>query len=421
MTHRQAHTWLGEVDKADDAGVESVKEAKVRESDLASGRLRSGSADGFPAGSPEGSGASLLEWGRAVVSRGVCLSTQRKGQTSFRAPSLAMATETDTHQLHVFFFPFMSPGHQIPMLDMARLIAARRVKVTIITTALNLSRFQTIIDRDKLSGDVDINLHVLDFPFQAAGLPQHCENLDTLPSRLMSSSFSRAVMMLQPQADDLVRRHQPDAIISDLNLPWTAEIGRKYGIPRIVFHGTCCFSLSVTDSVNKYRPHENVDSEFFPFLVPFLPDPVRITRSQMPNRFFRNMGLQEFFAQFMEAERNTYGVVANSFYEIEPKYIEHLKKITAKKSHRWLRSVWVLKLQIALSYGSSGTAMEVGLRSTIWQRRVTGRGLIIRGWAPQVLILNHPAGGWVRDSLRVELGVGIGECRRADHNLAAFC
>lgn len=106
---------------------------------------------------------------------------------------IAMAEKTAPHnqqQLHVFFFPFMSPGHQIPMLDMARLVATRGVKTTIVTTPCNFSRFQSIIDRDRQSGNVDINVHILKFPSDTAGLPQNCENLALLPLSAMSTSFS---------------------------------------------------------------------------------------------------------------------------------------------------------------------------------------------------------------------------------------
>lgn len=130
-----------------------------------------------------------------------------------------MAKETE---LHLFFFPFMSPGHLIPMVDIARLVAANGVKVSIATTPRNLSRFKNILLRDHDSG-LHINLYQLEFPFSAANLPETCENLDSLPTRLHSYSFGKATAMLQPQGDELVRQHRPDAIISDMNLPWTAQ------------------------------------------------------------------------------------------------------------------------------------------------------------------------------------------------------
>ncbi|EOY07880.1 UDP-Glycosyltransferase superfamily protein, putative [Theobroma cacao] len=139
----------------------------------------------------------------------------------------------------------MSPGHLVPMIDMARLVATHGSKATVITTPRNISRFQTILNGDHQSGNLQINLLTLDFHFSAADLFETSENLDTLSSRHLSYNFSKAIMTLQPQADDLVSQYKPDAIISDQNIPWTAEIAQNYVIPGLVFHGTCCLNLSL--------------------------------------------------------------------------------------------------------------------------------------------------------------------------------
>ncbi|KAL5807329.1 hypothetical protein ACOSQ4_030062 [Xanthoceras sorbifolium] len=186
---------------------------------------------------------------------------------------MAAATAQQPHeQLHVFFFPFMSPGHLIPMTDMARIFASHgTTKATIITTPQNISRFESIIGPD--DNRQSINILKMDFPSAAANLPPNCESLDALPSRGLSYNFSKASMMLHPQADDVVRRYRPDAIVSDFNFPWTAEISRKYGIPRLSFHGTCCFSLCLSMAASQHKPNVKVSSETETFLVPGLPEP----------------------------------------------------------------------------------------------------------------------------------------------------
>lgn len=46
----------------------------------------------------------------------------------------------------------------------------------------------------------------------------------------------------------------------------------------------------------------------------------------------------------------------------------------------------------------------------------SNKGVIIRDWAPQVLILAQPGDRWVRDSLRLELAAGgVHGGRAADH------
>ncbi|KAH9671459.1 UDP-glycosyltransferase 73C3 [Citrus sinensis] len=314
----------------------------------------------------------------------------------------------------------MSPGHQI---DMARIFASRGVKATILTTPLNISRFESTINRDDYHHHNPIKLLLLNFPSTAANLPPNCENLDAIPSRDLSYNFSKAIMMLQPQADDLVRQCQPDAIISNMNFPWTAEIARKYGIPRLVFRGTCCFSLSLSVAAAQHKPNVNVSSDTETFLVPGLPRSVYITQSQMPDQFFGNTDLQEFFEKFIKAERNSYGVVANTFFEIEPDYVKHYEKVTGKvvypvgpvslfntkaidiaERKRRRQSLCEFAesqlLEIALGLESSNICFIWVIKSDAFllldkdfEERVKDRELIIKGWAPQVLILNHPAVG----------------------------
>lgn len=65
-------------------------------------------------------------------------------------------------QLHVIFLPYMAPGHMMPMVDIARLFAAHGVRATIITTPMNAQRFKTTIDRDIQAGR-HIALEILPF------------------------------------------------------------------------------------------------------------------------------------------------------------------------------------------------------------------------------------------------------------------
>ncbi|KAH7850381.1 hypothetical protein Vadar_032091 [Vaccinium darrowii] len=65
--------------------------------------------------------------------------------------------------LHVIFLPYMAPGHMMPMVDIARLFAAHGVRATIITTPMNAQRFKTTVDREIKAGR-HIALEILPFP-----------------------------------------------------------------------------------------------------------------------------------------------------------------------------------------------------------------------------------------------------------------
>ncbi|CAN8242237.1 unnamed protein product, partial [Cochlearia groenlandica] len=73
----------------------------------------------------------------------------------------------------------MAPGHMIPMVDFARLLAQRGVTITIVSTHHNAARFKNVLNRAIESG-LSINLVNIDFPHQEAGVLEGQENIDLL-------------------------------------------------------------------------------------------------------------------------------------------------------------------------------------------------------------------------------------------------
>ncbi|XP_058205165.1 UDP-glycosyltransferase 73C6-like [Rhododendron vialii] len=358
-----------------------------------------------------------------------------------------------TQQLHFILFPLMAQGHMIPVIDIAKLLAQRGVTVTIVTTPHNANRFRAIVARAIESG-LSIRFLELRFPCEEAGLPEGCENLDLLPSVDWASKFFVATSMLQqPLEEELGEMEpKPSCIISDMGFPWTSELASKFHIPRIVFHGTCCFSLLCSHNLKLYNVLDNLKSESEPFVVPGLPDPIELTKAQLPG--FNTPSSSPFKRvsdQIKEAEKAAYGVVVNTFEELEKEYVKEFKKAkggkvwcigpvslcnkeVSDKAERgkkpsiegthcldWLDlqdpgSVVYVCLG-SLSRLTASQMIEIGLgleesnRPFIWVvketsdelekwiseegfgERTKDRGLLIRGWAPQVLILSHPAIG----------------------------
>ncbi|KAI8563247.1 hypothetical protein RHMOL_Rhmol03G0097900 [Rhododendron molle] len=358
-----------------------------------------------------------------------------------------------TQQLHFILFPLMAQGHMIPVIDIARLLAQRGVTVTIVTTPHNANRFRAIVTRAIESG-LSIRFLELRFPCEEAGLPEGCENLDLLPSMDWASKFFVATSMLQqPLEEELGEMEpKPSCIISDMGFPWTSELASKFHIPRIVFHGTCCFSLLCSHNLKLYNVLDNLKSESEPFVVPGLPDPIELTRAQLPGfNTPSSSPLKRVSDQIKEAEKAAYGVVVNTFEELETEYVKEFKKAkggkvwcigpvslcnkeVSDKAERgkkpsiegthcldWLDlqdpgSVVYVCLG-SLSRLTASQMIDIGLgleesnRPFIWVvketsdelekwiseegfgERTKDRGLLIRGWAPQVLILSHPAVG----------------------------
>ncbi|XP_042506754.1 scopoletin glucosyltransferase-like [Macadamia integrifolia] len=353
----------------------------------------------------------------------------------------------EPHQLHIFFFPFMAQGHLLPAKDMARLFASHGVKVTIITTPLNAPLFSNTIDHGNQLG-LDISIQLIPFPSEEAGLPPGCENVSSIQnSSELVPKFFKSLDLLQKPLEDLLQEHRPDCLVADMFFPWATDIAAKLGIPSLIFHGTGFFSLCALDSLRRYKPFENIESETQTFIVPNLPDQIELMRSQLPVSLKTP---SELWQRIIESEGKSYGVLVNSFYELEPAYADHYRKVIGRKawhigpvslSNRgiadkaqrvnraksieddeclsWLNSKKPNSV-LFVSFGSvvrftASQLIEIAMGleasgcSFIWVVRAKdegeqrwmpegfeGKGLIIRGWAPQVLILDHPAvGGFV--------------------------
>ncbi|KAJ0089131.1 hypothetical protein Patl1_32271 [Pistacia atlantica] len=236
-------------------------------------------------------------------------------------------------KLHFVFMPLMAQGHMIPMIDMARLFAERGVKVSLVTTPHNASRFDKIISR-AIESNLEIQLVQIPFPCQEVGLPIGYENLDTLPSRDLLSKFYIALAMLQESLERFLENqklHPASCIISDKCLSWTSETAQKFKIPRIVFHGMCCFSLLSSHNILLHNAHRSVSSDTEPFVVPGMTKRIEVTKAQLPGAFVSIPYLDGVRNKMREAESSAYGVVVNSFSELEHGCVKEYENAIGKK------------------------------------------------------------------------------------------
>lgn len=369
--------------------------------------------------------------------------------------------ETEIPKLHMFFFPFMAKGHIIPIVDIAKLFVARGVKITAITTQADAPFFSKANQRINNSA-TQIDIKIIKFPSKEVGLPEGCENVDAITNSARFNfdlviKFFQAAALLQEPLEDLLEKYKPDCLVADMFFPWATDAAAKFGIPRLVFHGTGFFSLCTMSSMRLYEPHKKVSSDSEEFVVPNLPDEIKLSRKQIPDSMRDGESfVGKLFKAMGASELKSYGVVVNSFYELEPAYAEHFRKVLGRRAWhigpvslcnrsledlssrgkqasldeqeclKWLNSkepnsvVYVCFGSVANF--SSAQLMEIALgleasgQSFIWvvrkdkkgeeeeedwlpvgfEKKMEGRGLIIRGWAPQLLILDHEAvGGFV--------------------------
>ncbi|KAB2602868.1 UDP-glucose flavonoid 3-O-glucosyltransferase 7-like [Pyrus ussuriensis x Pyrus communis] len=343
--------------------------------------------------------------------------------------------ETKSHkQLHIFFFPYMAQGHTIPLINMAKLFASHGVKSTLMTTPLNAPLFSKAIQSTKQLG-FDIEILVIKFPTEEVGLPQGCES---------------ATFLLQPQIEQILDEHRPHCLVADAFFPWATDLAAKFGIPRIVFHGVGFFALCATLSVLLYEPHLKLSSDSEVFTIPNFPVEIKLISSQIPAYIKQNAETEftKLFKAARECEEKSFGFIVNSFYELEPAFADHYRTAFGRKAWHigpissWNKAAddeasldqhkslnWINSKKpnsvVYICFGSmtnfidsqlleiaAGNASASG-QGFIWvvkrekndkeewlpegfEKRMEGKGLIIRGWAPQVPILEHEAiGGFV--------------------------
>uniref|UniRef100_A0A2N9FHC7 Glycosyltransferase n=1 Tax=Fagus sylvatica TaxID=28930 RepID=A0A2N9FHC7_FAGSY len=345
-----------------------------------------------------------------------------------------MSSEPD--QLHVLFFPLMAHGHLLPTLDIARLFAARGVKTTIITTPKNAHIFTKTIEKTQNSS-AKISLKIIEFPAKEVGLPEGLENLDLITDQETHQKFFSAMSLLEQPLNDILRELYPHGLVADMFFPWATDVASKHGIPRLVFHGTSFFSMCAANSVAKFKPHKTVSSNTDPFVLPGLPDKIELTSLQIADHI--RLGFENDFTRLLgrahEAENRSFGMLAQFLFAIgiskrKPREETQTQTQPPLRKHdyclKWLGS----KKPNSVVYVCFGTnsnfpasqlreialGLEASGQEFIWvvkknkndddqqedwlpegyEKRMEGKGLIIRGWAPQVLILEHESvGGFV--------------------------
>ncbi|GMJ02954.1 don-glucosyltransferase 1, UDP-GLUCOSYL TRANSFERASE 73C5 [Hibiscus trionum] len=354
-------------------------------------------------------------------------------------------------EAHFVLFPFMAQGHLLPMLDIGRLLAQRGVIVTLVTTPHNAGRIEKSVARAIDSG-LPIRLLQLRFPGKEVGLPDGVENIDMLNSLEDLIKFVSAANMMEDAGQKLFGEltPRPTCLISDINLYYTRKIATKFRVPRLSFHGFCCFCLLCLHNIHSSNITDTLTSNHEYFTVPGLTEKVEFTRVQLP--LDHDGSWKEIFEPMWEADRASYGVVINTFEELESGFVKEYKKakkawcigpvslnnkndsdkaergnkawISGQKVLKWLDSqepssviyaclgttgalqtpevielglgleasnkafIWVLRENNTIS-----NQVEKWMKEDGFEERTEGRGLVVKGWAPQVLVLSHPAIG----------------------------
>jgi UDP-glucosyl transferase 73C len=384
----------------------------------------------------------------------------------------------DSQKPHVVLVPFPALGHSIPFVDLARLLALHGAAVSYITTSANASRLGGAMAEAQTAG-LDIRSVILPTP-AVEGLPEGRESTDVLPAELINLLVHFAEKLAEPfeqwfhqqlqqnQEQEETGRSPPVCIISDIGMLWTLQIGEKYGVPRVLFNTCGAFAMTLLYSVSASISHNTLQKDGDKVALSMnLPCPLRFNKNEIAAIFFGpdmlNHHLRQFVVQTLQSLTDGWGMLINTFEELEPQHLMHFRNLSGKpiwsigpvlppsftgkagrgkiadisedELVRWLDSqrprsvvyvsfgsqiflserqtvalargleasgqpfIWAIKVAPKLESTTADTA-AVDAESQAYlphgfedRMRNKGSGLIIWGWAPQLLILSHQSVG----------------------------
>ncbi|KAJ6801662.1 scopoletin glucosyltransferase-like [Iris pallida] len=343
--------------------------------------------------------------------------------------------------LRFFFFSYPALGHMIPLIDIAKLFSRRRgVSCTFVTTPGNEYAVRPAIEGST------VDLILLPFPPEAALGSGMGENASTVPRSQMGRLLS-ALPALKDPFHDLLRAHRADCVVSDIDSKtmWIDDVALALGIPRILFVIVGVFPATVVETVATLPGAHDESVETLT-----IEEGIDLPKAEL-STFLSN---PEIIRAIHEAKRSCFGVVFNTFYDLEAPYVDRYRtnpgsprrtfcvgpvflsmstaaaaaanrggKIdsTGEECLKWLDSVAAEGSVTYVCFGTQNelgrqqlTGIALGLEASgypfVWvvkslaedvagwlpegfEERMEGRGLIIKGWAPQVAILNHRAVG----------------------------
>ncbi|KAL1820618.1 hypothetical protein ACET3Z_015487 [Daucus carota] len=352
---------------------------------------------------------------------------------------------------HILIIPYPAQGHMIPLLDLTHQLALRKLTITILVTPKNLHYLNQILIKHP-----SIQPLVLPFP-PTTLIPHGVENARDLPSGGFISMIAALVGLYDPIVNWFRNHPSPPvAIISDMFFSWTNRLAGELKISRYVFSPSGILALSVVWTSWRDMPKRNDpkdENEVIKFSnIPNCPSYPWWKLSPLFRSYVQGKPQSELFRASSLENVASRGIIFNSFTELEKIYLDYLKKflghdrvwtvgpllpseeerverggsneILAKEIKSWLdqfenqtvvyvcfgsQAVLTNKQMemLALGLEKSGVRFlwsykeptkghkvgEYGMIPLGFEDRVSGRGLIVKGWAPQVAILSHPALG----------------------------
>ncbi|GMI81308.1 UDP-glycosyltransferase 91C1 [Hibiscus trionum] len=367
-------------------------------------------------------------------------------------------------QLHIAVFPWLAYGHIVPFLQVSRFLAQKGHRIYYVSTPKNIARLP------KLPPNLSSNITFIPLSLpQVDGLPPGVESTSELPIQKVPF-LKKAHDMLETQFTEFLKSSpQIKLIIHDFCQYWLPPVATQFGINLVFFNilsaSTNAFWSSPSNMLGKNRR----SPEDFTVVPEWMDYPNNIAF-----KLHEMVSHQECEDTITDPERhetmllNCKVLAVRSCYELEPDALRVLSRVNQKPIvplgllppllsnvegdsaedenwealKKWLdskqeKSAFYValgsevnlsqELMHELAYGIEKSELpfiwvvrkpplveEESVKNIIppgFEERVSNRGLVLRGWAPQLKILAHSSvGGFLThcgwSSVIESLGVG---------------
>ncbi|KAJ8477375.1 hypothetical protein OPV22_021102 [Ensete ventricosum] len=351
-----------------------------------------------------------------------------------------MSTTGDVH--HLLVFPFPAQGHLIPLLDLVHHLSIRLpgLSFTVIVTPANLPLLDHFLAATPSASPLVL-------PFSFSTLAPGVEHVRHLSHGNSVAALIHALSSLRPAVVSWARSltRSPFALLSDFFIGWTHHLAADLDIPRVVFYSSGAFGVSILDHVWRQMPPaptSDAAASSSSVTLASLTSAPSFPYSHLPSVYRRYKAGDpdwEFARDSFLTNAASWGAVINTFDALEGDYIAHLRRsyghdrvwdvgpihpagavggrggrssVPAEEVMAWLdacppRSV------VYICFGSQYTPTEAqigGIATALEKSGVRflwalggaaaaaalegfegARGMVVRGWTPQVAILGHAA------------------------------
>jgi hypothetical protein len=348
---------------------------------------------------------------------------------------------------HVLVVPYPAQGHLLPLLDLAALLAARGLAVTVAVTAGNAPLLTPLA-----AACPSVGIVTLPFPSPAPWLPEGCcgENTKDLPRGLFRP-FMASLAALRAPLQAWCEGRRVTAIVSDLFTGWTRPLAAELGVPHVTFSPSCALHVAMSCCLWRRLPTTSSQATDEPVITfAEIPGSPSFPWSQLSWLFRQHVAgdeVSEAIRQLFLWNLDSTCFVVNSFAVLEAAYVDRplpdlmskrvlavgpladaattiprgdrggTPAVSASTVGAWLDAfpdgsvVYVcFGTQHTLSPAQAACVANALARSGaafVWalarggaalpvgfEAATASRGTVVRGWAPQLEVLRHRAVGW---------------------------